>query len=266
MAADALCGGVGTFDALAHTCSCPLTHAGKSCQLFRQPACSLDSVHALRPLFWVKTILMERHRPAALSTFGLGPLPCRCVRELLQATAQFRNSLWTVTPSRLLCAADQIGTDVTVGALLDSGGSAARWVNMSVDFGAVSKVYRFKGYEIRAGASSSSSHASAAQLFDGWRLMPLADCVESCGRYGWCLAEDPSATAARSQPPAASVFGRRPSSRCRCFPEAVRTARGSCAPVTHAKPFREAEDEDEASARGSPPSDPSGPGIRGRVP
>ena len=164
-----MCGGVGTFDALTHTCSCPLTHTGKSCQLFRQPACSIDSVRALRPLFWAKTILMERHRPATLSRFGLGPLPCRCVRELLEASAPFRNALWTVTPSQLLCAADQIGTD-TVGALLDAGGSAARWVNMSVDFMAVSKVYRFKGYEIRAGAASSSSHSSAAQAFDGWRL------------------------------------------------------------------------------------------------
>ena len=135
------CSGVGTLDGSTHLCSCPLTHTGRTCESFRQPACSLDATRALRPLFWVKTITKELHayrwRAQRFSddnvSFGLGPLPCQCVRELLQTTAIYR-SIFALMPRWLVCAATSRSRPNTVRSLLESGGGASevKWANMSI--------------------------------------------------------------------------------------------------------------------------------------
>ena len=177
------CHGVGTYDETTQSCSCPLTHAGRFCELFRQPACSLDAMRALRPRFWVKTITRERstlHAPHLLSKaddpFGLGPLPCDCTRQLLQTTAMYR-SIFALMPNWLLCAAMSSEKTNTVGSLLESGASAAQsWVNLSIFWGSHSRAYAFS--EVRYHGQSANDAALAAF---GETLLPLARCREACG-------------------------------------------------------------------------------------
>eukprot|EP00966_Prymnesium_polylepis_P200797 4652772-Prymnesium_polylepis.1 len=60
--------------------------------------------------------------------------------------------------------------------------------------------------------------ASEVAALLGGKLAPLGECRERCGLMGWCMRD-----AARAAP------------RCHCFPEAVRTSRGSCAAVRYAE-------------------------------
>ena len=231
------CNGVGTFNPVEKTCACPITHTGPECRRFAQPACRIDNARTLRPLFWVFGITRQLLPPALpqpteSSAFELGPLPCRCIRQLLEVTAAYRNA-WALLPKALVCARDE-GNGETLSELLDSGGKDARWYNMTLLWRPFSRTYKFEEFPLRL--QQHSSKRSPAGF--GPQLLPLSECVDACGRYGWCMADDrTNLTDAKSLAAAAShFFAPRQRGRCRCFPEAVLTVRGSCEPVRNAWP------------------------------
>ena len=212
------CGGVGTLDVLAKTCSCPLTHVGSACETYLLPACTLahggrGTWPPLRPLFWLARVTKVRpHEPMGPEpSTELGPLPCTCVKQLLALGAPFR-SRWASMPASFLCAEGNI----TLAGLLDSGSSGVPWQRLATAFVLGVKAYRFHRL-------MSTSTASAEAAFKA-RLLPSHRCPDGCGGAGWCMV-----------PTGASWMVR---GSCRCFPEALSLPGGSCARVTHAEPLR----------------------------
>ena len=188
----------GTCNAVTGECSCPLTRAGRDCEQPLLPACQ-----RMRPFFWIaaetgSSWQARRERPKSLG--AMGALPCTCVQQMLMLTAGHR-SRWTSFPPRLLCA------NSTLDDLLTHGGATGRWNVMRAAFSLESRSYRFDFFP-------PPSVEERATLLGG-QLLPASRCIDGCGGAGWCMAASGGKGVA-----------------CRCFPEADRTASGSCARVT----------------------------------
>ena len=228
--------GDGTYNPVADTCTCPFSRTGAHCEQSLIPSCSVGDVdHTLRPLFWIQRIT-ERITPGVQRRSGstgaqgekrstkLGPLNCRCVREMLTVTAAFR-SRWSQLPSSVLCATKE---GANLASLLELGSGAFTWRIMSLAFDQLgTHAYTFDW-------EANETTAGAERAFRG-RVLPLRDCVNSCDWLGWCTAE-----ATRGPQPSSlwkSISGQR-QGRCRCFPEAVPTRQGSCTRVQYAEPAR----------------------------
>ena len=227
------CGGVGTYDELAGSCSCPITHEGARCEVHLLPTCSLGpGMSSVRPLFWLNQVTALRATAnglppsASARRAALGPLPCGCVKELLLLTAHFR-SQWVDIPDWFVCAgaADAGAATMDLSRLLDIGGGGARWLAMSAPFEPRTRTYAFAN-------ESQSRHIARAEAEDafGARLVPLHHCPQQCGRMGFCMQ-------GRAESVGWGAFNHE-SPRCQCFPEAVHDAtRRSCARVDYVAPL-----------------------------
>ena len=250
----------GTLDPISGTCTCSFSSTGPDCSQSLLPACSFGAAHSpIRPLFWVQRITEPKSygpsRATVLSwrrSAALGHLPCQCVRELLLLTSPFRNK-WSLLPSSVLCAT-RAGTSqepTSLAALLEQGGAAFTWHNMSIRFDMASRKYSF--------GLDGTDWASIVEPFFGGRLLPLSACIDECDHLGWCMASAAS-NSSLNTPFARGLWSSLAGSSaqlrgsCRCFPEAVRTRRGSCVRIQRAEP----PDIAKAAARARSHDDPRG--------
>ena len=247
--------GVGTYDELAGSCSCPITHEGARCEVHLLPTCSLGpGMSSVRPLFWLNQVTALRAtangRPPSASArrAALGPLPCGCVKELLLLTAHFR-SQWVDVPDWFVCAgaadagaADADAATMDLSRLLDIGGGGARWFAMPAPFEPRTRTYAFANES----QFRQIARAEAEDAF-GARLLPLHQCPQRCGRMGFCMQ-------GRAESVGGGAFNRA-SPRCQCFPEAVHDAtRQSCVRVDYVAPLPSRLGRPAAAASTSAPS------------
>ena len=247
--------GVGTYDELAGSCSCPITHEGARCEVHLLPTCSLGpGMSSVRPLFWLNQVTALRAtangRPPSASArrAALGPLPCGCVKELLLLTAHFR-SQWVDVPDWFVCAgaadagaADADAATMDLSRLLDIGGGGARWFAMPAPFEPRTRTYAFANQS----QFRQIARAEAEDAF-GARLLPLHQCPQRCGRMGFCMQ-------GRAESVGWGAFNRA-SPRCQCFPEAVHDAtRRSCVRLDYVAPLPSRLGRPAAAASTSAPS------------
>ena len=242
--------GVGTYDELAGSCSCPITHEGARCEVHLLPTCSLGpGMSSVRPLFWLNQVTALRATAnglppsASARRAALGPLPCGCVKELLLLTAHFR-SQWVDVPDWFVCAgaADAGAATMDLSRLLDIGGGDARWFAMPAPFEPRTRTYAFANES----QFRQIARAEAEDAF-GARLLPLHQCPQRCGRMGFCMQ-------GRAESVGWGAFNRA-SPRCQCFPEAVHDAtRQSCVRVDYVAPLPSRLGRPAAAASTSAPS------------
>ena len=86
----------GNCDAVSGECACPFTHGGKACDEPHMPSCALDdretlnlsflaSEEAWQPLRDVSAVPGEDARRTSPPALWIGPIPCECVLESVQA-------------------------------------------------------------------------------------------------------------------------------------------------------------------------------------